>query len=53
MDISFDRSRATSYESSLPSSWPARRVRDCVKRAGFKPAVMQRCNTLADRLLFG
>ena len=109
MDVSFDRSRATSYESSLQSSWPAaarhvhscvqaadaagagmgrcaelgerivhsvqsdrsfalsyaeslaaqgrgddaRRVRDCVKRAGFKPAAMQRCNALADRLLFG
>jgi hypothetical protein len=51
-----DRSFALSYADSLDAQGDgasAERVRDCVKQAGFKPAAMQRCRSLADDLLFG
>ena len=51
-----DRNFATSYADSLDaqgSGADAARVRDCVRDAGYKPAPMQRCYDLADRLLFG
>ena len=54
--VQSDRSFALSYAGSLDaqgSDADARRVRDCVKRAGFKPAAMQRCRDKADHLLFG
>ena len=51
-----DRNFATSYADSLAAQGKtaeAKRVRDCVADAGFKPAPMQRCYDLADELLFG
>jgi hypothetical protein len=51
-----DRNFATSYADSLEiqgKAAEAKRVRDCVDRAGYRPAPMQRCNDLADQLLFG
>lgn len=54
--VQSDRSFSLSYADSLDSQGntaDAERVRDCVKDAGFQPAAMQRCRTLADDLLFG
>jgi hypothetical protein len=54
--VQSDRSFALSYADSLSaqgSGADASRVRGCVKRAGFRPAAMQRCRNLADDLLFG
>lgn len=51
-----DRNFATSYADSLDAQGDtaaAKQVRDCVDRAGYKPAPMQRCYDLADKLLFG
>jgi len=51
-----DRNFSLSYADSLAAQGrdsEAERVRDCVKRAGFAPAAMQRCRNLADDLLFG
>jgi hypothetical protein len=54
--VQSDRSFALSYADSLAAQDDeagARRVEECVKRAGFAPAAMQRCRNLADDLLFG
>lgn len=54
--VQSDYNFATSYADSLElqgRSADARRVLDCVDRAGFKVGAMQRCRDLADRLLFG
>jgi hypothetical protein len=54
--VQSDRSFALSYADSLEGQGrdaEAERVRDCVKRAGFETAPMQRCRNLADDLLFG
>ncbi len=54
--VQSDRSFSLSYADSLDAqgdSSGAEKVRDCVKDAGFKPAAMQRCRNLADKLLFG
>lgn len=54
--VQSDRSFALSYATSLAAQGDgagAERVRDCVKHAGFAPAAMQRCQNLADDLLFG
>jgi hypothetical protein len=51
-----DRSFSLSYADSLGAQGNAAaadRVRECVKRAGFRPAAMQRCRRLSDDLLFG
>lgn len=50
-----NRTFALSYANSLDGHGrgaDADRVRDCVDGAGFKPAAMQRCRDLADKLLF-
>lgn len=50
------RNFSISYADSLTSQGKdadARRVRDCVAEAGFRPLPMYRCRRLADRLLFG
>jgi hypothetical protein len=54
--VQSDRSFALSYADSLAARGDdggARRVEGCVKRAGLRPAAMQRCRNLADDLLFG
>jgi hypothetical protein len=54
--VQSDRSFALSYADSLAAQGDgsaAARVEGCVKRAGFRPAAMQRCRNLADDLLFG
>lgn len=54
--VQSDRSFSLAYADSLEAQGKtadAERVRDCVKDAGFQPAAMQRCRTLADDLLFG
>jgi hypothetical protein len=54
--VQSDRSFALSYADSLAAQGDgaaADRVEDCVKRAGYQPAAMQRCRNLADDLLFG
>ena len=51
-----DRNFALSYANSLDAQGDtasANRIEECVKRAGFAPAAMQRCRNLADQLLFG
>jgi hypothetical protein len=53
IDSAGDQIRRAQQHAAQGRGDDARRVRDCVKRAEFKPAAMQRCNTLADRLLFG
>lgn len=47
------KSRATSYVSSLQSSWPAaaREVRGCVQKAGDDLGELNHCVTLAQRLV--
>jgi hypothetical protein len=54
--VQSDRNFALSYADSLAAAGngsAAERVEDCVKRAGYRPAAMQRCRNLADDLLFG
>ena len=54
--VQSDRSFALSYADSLAAQGngsAAERVEGCVKRAGYRPAAMQRCRNLADDLLFG
>jgi hypothetical protein len=54
--VQSDRSFALFYADSLAARGDeaaGRRVEECVKRAGFRPAAMQRCRNLADDLLFG
>jgi hypothetical protein len=54
--VQSDRSFALSYADSLNAQGngsAAERVEACVKRAGYRPAAMQRCRNLADDLLFG
>jgi hypothetical protein len=54
--VQSDRSFALSYADSLAAQGDAaaaHRVRQCVKKAGFETAPMQRCRDLADHLLFG
>jgi hypothetical protein len=54
--VQSDRSFALSDAESLASQGDAagaNRVEECVKRAGFETAAMQRCRDLADHLLFG
>jgi hypothetical protein len=54
--VQSDRSFALSYADSLAAQGEgaaAGRIEDCVKRAGYQPAAMQRCRNLADDLLFG
>ena len=54
--VQSDRNFALSYASSLDAqgdSAAADRIRECVRDAGFQPAAMQRCRSLADDLLFG
>jgi hypothetical protein len=54
--VQSDWSFANSYADSLESQGDAagaERVRDCVRKAGFRVGPMQRCRDLADELLFG
>jgi len=51
-----DRNFATSYADTLVINGDtagAARVRDCVAQAELKPGPMNRCQELAERLLFG
>jgi hypothetical protein len=54
--VQSDRSFALSYADSVAAQGDgagAARIETCVKQAGYRPAGMQRCRDLADKLLFG